>query len=234
MIPPPLAADAVHVWCGPDEAASPGALLDAAERAQAARFVYGDDRRRFVRTHGWVRRVLGAYRTVPPAMLRFTRGPFGKPALDGISFNLSHAGEVALLAVAAEAVAVGIDVERVRPLADIADMVRQCFAPEEAAVWRALPPAEKMLGFFRLWTFKEAFVKATGEGLSRRLDSFAVSLGSPPALLRPHVAGWSLHDVPAPPGHVAALACSTPGAAVRQWRLTLAGEPECLSDTALP
>ena len=68
-------------------------------------------------------------------------------------------------------------------------------------------------GFFTVWTRKEAFIKALGDALQRPLDSFTVTLDGPAALL--DVSGWTLRDVPGPPGYLAALAVEGEAASVR-------------------
>src|SRR5207245_857335 len=72
---------------------------------------------------------------------------------------------------------VGIDVERVRSIPEMARIAQRFFAPAELESWNRMPDEKRPVGFFRCWTRKEAFLKATGEGLGRALDSFAVSLG---------------------------------------------------------
>ena len=105
-------------------------------------------------------------------------GPNGKPSaqLDGrpapVSFNLSHAnGMVGVAVLAQPDVPVGFDLERFdrRIELEIAD---RYFRPEEVSWLMGLAPDERPRGFLRLWTLKEALIKATGEGLSRELDSF--------------------------------------------------------------
>jgi 4'-phosphopantetheinyl transferase len=69
-----------------------------------------------------------------------------------------------------------VDVEVIRPLTDMADLVRRFFAPAEVAAWEAVSPERQAEAFFCGWTRKEAFIKAIGDGLSYPLDRFVVSL----------------------------------------------------------
>lgn len=106
----------------------------------------------------------------PP--LCFSQGEHGKPAFagQGPCFNLSHAGDFVLCAVSDGAV--GCDIETVRPIdRAVAD---RFFHPDEIALLGAAPPDEQTALFYRLWTRKESYLKATGEGMSRPLSSFAV------------------------------------------------------------
>jgi 4'-phosphopantetheinyl transferase len=119
---------------------------------------------------------------VQPADLAFALGPHGKPTLahptSPIRFNLSHSGGFAALALA-HGCEVGIDIEAMRPINE--DIAERYFSPFEIAALHALPARERPPAFFRCWTRKEAVIKATGEGLARRLDSFDVSIATDPA-----------------------------------------------------
>lgn len=194
--------------------------LDAAEQARAAAFHFARDRRRFIVSHAATRHILARYLDVTAAAVRFTHGARGKPRLappfhtSGLHFNLSHAGELALLAVA-QGRPVGVDVEHIRPLPDALSLAETFFAPAETAQLRPLlgtPLGERL--FFTCWTRKEAFIKATGDGLSRPLASFVVTFlpGDPPALLnaatRRPIEGWTLIPLDPGPDYVAALVVS--------------------------
>ena len=101
-------------------------------------------------------------------------GAHGKPALAGdtpLHFNLSHADGIAACIVSAHEC--GIDCERVREYRP--NVVRRAFAPEEQELLEAAPESERGLLFFRIWTLKEAFVKAVGRGLSYPMSSVGFS-----------------------------------------------------------
>jgi len=217
-----VTSDEVHLWrASLDVAAERVTLLERTlspdERARAARYRFARDRVRYVVARGTLRAILGRYLDLDPAGLRFVYGPQGKPALAPehgreLSFNLSHAGDIALCAVTRDR-RVGVDVEQVVPDVAGSTVAEHTFSPRDVATLRALPLHEQTAAFFRCWTRKEAYVKALGAGFSLDLTSFDVSLapGEPPALLatRPdptEAARWSFHDVDAGPGYVAALA----------------------------
>lgn len=225
-----LDRDEVHVWRGdlavaPDRLAALAATLAPDEHDRAARFHFERDRRRFVAGRGILRAVLARHAGCPATALRFRYGPRGKPALEGdggggdLRFNVSHSGDLALVAVA-RGREIGVDVEALRP--DLTPgLAERFFSPAEVAALSALPPAARPAAFFACWTRKEAFVKATGDGLSLPLDAFDVSLapGEPPALLRvaddPHGPDrWRLVALEPAPGFAAALAVEG-----RDWRL---------------
>ena len=110
-----------------------------------------------------------------------------------------------------------MDVEAVRALENAERIIERFFSAREQAEFLALPDADRRAAFFRGWSRKEAFLKATGTGLSTRLDSFDVTLGPVASLLRvgddPDEAGrWSLLDLDAGPDFAAALAVRGGGA----------------------
>jgi 4'-phosphopantetheinyl transferase len=174
----------VHLWrASLDEmAAEPGRTLadtlSADERARAARLRFVRDRRRFVATRAWLRVVLGSYLQLPPAEVAFFYGTHGKPhlarAADGtpLEFNIAHAESLAVLAITRDR-AVGVDVERVRPMADIDAIAARFYSKAEQAELNALPPAERAVHFFQIWTGKEASAKVTGLGLGEALEPTA-------------------------------------------------------------
>ena len=162
-----------------------------------------------------MREVLATYTGQSPAHLRFDYGASGKPSLaDDLGvrphFNLSHTVDLAALAITVDH-PLGVDIERVRPLKE--DIAGRFFSPAEVAALGALPVDARETAFYRCWTRKEAFVKATGHGLGFPLDSFDVTLtADAPAILRiagqspQQVALWRLLHFDAAPGVVGAIA----------------------------
>lgn len=125
----------------------------------------------------------------PRDALSFGYGENGKPYLlqtERFCFNLSHAGEYAMLAVSdAE---VGCDIERIRP-ADPA-LFRRVLTPEERSAFLSADEAERDALFFRYWVLKESCMKALGKGLLLDPGSIRITLGpkicaSGEALLQP-------------------------------------------------
>jgi 4'-phosphopantetheinyl transferase len=221
----------LHVVCFRLDQPVKGALslLDENERARAARFIFERDRSRFIAAHAWVRITLAGYLGLDPASLRFATGPHGKPHLVGtpidLRYNLSHAGDRALLAVALGH-DVGVDVERERAI-DVPGLSQRFFAPSESEAIRALPEAEQLQAFLRCWTRKEAFIKARGDGLAFPLGGFEVSLADavspqtltactadPGALLR-----WRVAGLPAESGYTAAVAHEIENVRLLQWNV---------------
>ena len=123
--------------------------------------------------HGWMRPCCPAIWIPPPETLRFRFGPDGKPRLahGSLHFNLAHSDSLALLAVRQDA-PVGVDVEPVRPLPEAMLIACRWFSAPEIR-WIAASD-DRDRAFLRCWVCREAFLKATGEGLGRPLDSFAL------------------------------------------------------------
>jgi len=198
----------------PEAVRACAALLSAAERQRAARFRFGRDRRRFVVARARLRELLAERLAVPPGAIELAYGKHGKPALAqyGLQFNVSHSGDVAAYAFA-RGCEIGIDIEEIRAVPEAGMIAAQTFSRGENEAYAALPPHEKIPGFFNCWTRKEAVVKAFGDGLSMPLDQFDVSLapGEPARILRigtapGEEAGWRLDSLCPAPGLVAAVA----------------------------
>ena len=202
-------------------------LLDRREAATAARFRFDADVTRYIVAHGLLRIVLGAAVRCAPAGVRYAIGAHGKPALqtDGadaqLAFNLSHAADRVLIALARRPV--GVDVERCSEDVPCEAVAAFVFSAAERRELAALPADRKRAAFFNGWTRKEAYVKALGMGIGYGLDAFDVSLD-------PHVpariladrgpaggpTAWSLRTVDAGAGYSAAVV-----AAGSDWRLSV-------------
>ncbi len=131
----------------------------------------------FVATRALVRKVLAHYTGIPSASLEFARREQGKPYLANapspIYFNLSHSGNFAVLAIST-AGEIGVDIETIRPRNFLA-IAERYYHADELKQLLATPEAEQEQLFFKLWTLKEAFFKATGGGISSGLDKAVFS-----------------------------------------------------------
>ena len=153
--------------------------LSPGELTRASSYCSARDRARFIARRVALRDLLAAQLGCQAVDLVFAPGSNGKPELDGelggaVHFNCSHSSRLALYALA-QGRRVGIDVERVRPVAHLAEIGRRHFTAREWSVIDAGGPARRMELFFRAWTLKEAYLKATGEGLSRAPESVELS-----------------------------------------------------------
>jgi len=219
-----LIGRAVHVWPvsiqAPDSTVeSFRRLLAPDETERAARFRFEHLRSSFILARGALRILLGRYLKSPPQDLTFSYGSKGKPTLRrpaSLQFNASHSGDLALFAFTMDC-EIGVDVEAIRPMPDSEDIAKRFFCTEETAELMSLPSGQRDRSFFLCWTRKEAYIKATGEGLSAPLDAFRVTLrpGEPARII--HLAGdptaaqsWTLHDLAPGPGFAGALAYQEP------------------------
>jgi 4'-phosphopantetheinyl transferase len=201
--------------------ASAMAVLSGEERARADRLRRPQDRRRFIVSRGALRRILGGGLGVAPQALRLGEGEHGKPCLavaDGPQFNVSHSGDLALIAVC-RGHAVGVDIEQTgRGPGELDAIAQAYFSTAERLAYAALPAAERAPAFYRGWTRKEAVAKALGLGMSLPGPSFDVTLTSEPQLLRlgeeTAPSPWSLIDLHLPPGYAGALAAPASGVQV--------------------
>jgi 4'-phosphopantetheinyl transferase len=217
-----------------ETAAAIAGVVTADERDRAARFRQEADRQRFLHGRLLLRTFLGHHLGIPPRDVPFVTSPFGKPEIQQsaahaesktdhaelLRFNLAHSGEWVLFALARDR-EVGVDVEHHRTMSDAMDIARRFFAPPEVAALEALDPAMRHDAFFRIWTRKEAIVKAVGQGLSAGLERFAVSAagaetaeendGAAEVTLRgldddPVWQRWTIHALDMPTDYAAAVA----------------------------
>lgn len=209
----------VHVWRveldrNAEEIRQFRAMLSEDERKRADRFYFERDRHRFIVGRGRLRSLLAKYLQVAPEEIEFRYSAKGKPMLAnvdrGLHFNLSHSGGLALYAIASQPV--GIDLEQIRDLSDAEQLAKRFFTPAEAEAIATLPMAQKQAAFLNGWTRKEAYLKATGDGLAG-LDEVEVSLipGMPAKLLRIQgnselASRWFIGELHPHPDYVAAVA----------------------------
>jgi len=209
-----LAADPapVHIWLWRTDfeeslCAEFAHMLTPSERTTAARFRFPHDRARALISRAGLRLLLGGYLGLAPESIAFSTTAAGKPHLAGtsaVAFNLSHSGDYAA-AVISRGREVGIDIEQIRSGADWRAIAARFFTEEEQD-WLASTPG--VAAFFRLWTAKEAVVKAAGTGLALALQHLTVIPGqdSPP---------WNVRELDLATGYAAAVAFDGPPAAPR-------------------
>lgn len=211
----PVPTGTVRVWrislADPSWARiSPKAYLSAGEMDRADRFVVPQPRVQYVRSHIALRWLLAQELKAEPSQIGFVEANGGKPGLvkgGGLEFNLSHSGDLALIAVTRE-IPIGVDVEQHRPNVRVRDLAGRYFSSLEDAAIRETGGRnggrKQRVLFFQIWTRKEACIKAWGEGLRTPLDSFDV-LGEVPLPVRAQAKAWSVKDIPVLPGYSAAV-----------------------------
>jgi 4'-phosphopantetheinyl transferase len=227
---------AVHVWAvpldlSPKKIARLATVLSADELERADKFRFPHLRSRYVAARGSLRVLLGRFLQRDPVTLEFNYSSRGKPALKGqgtelLHFNLAHSHELALIAIT-RAAPVGVDVERIRPMRDADRIADRFFSAREAEAFRSVPAAEQDAAFFSLWTRKEAWLKATGDGISESLSKFEVTFlpGDEPRVVA--IAGdasagamWSLSALNPASGFVGTLAVQCQGIRIQCWSVS--------------
>jgi len=239
--PPPnlfLSYDEVHVWqvtLGQSLAREGrlAQLLSTDERVRSERYRFPGDRMRFIAARGALRVILARYLAMGAEQIRFSYDEWGKPRLASglnamdIRFNTTHSEQVAMYAIA-RGREVGVDLEFFDRPIEVLDIARSAYAGEEYSALIKTPCAQRRAAFFRIWTCKEAYLKATGLGLACPMDAFAAACadGEPPHLLwvRDHpgeTERWSLVTLAPQPGYTAALAVEGHDWRLRCWRMSI-------------
>jgi 4'-phosphopantetheinyl transferase len=229
-----LPQDEVQLWRADLEAIGAEesrwqSVLSPDELTRASRFHFSRDRQRFVAARALLRTILAGYLRMDAQSLTFSYSKREKPFLGpvhedgGVTFNVSHSGGVALLAFTRRREIV-VDVEQIRDDSDQEAIARRFFSVNEQNQLAALSAENRFAAFFRCWTRKEAYIKATGDGLSLPLNQFDVSLdvGVANALIatRPdssEAERWLLREVPAGPGYMAALCVRGKDWKLNEW-----------------
>ncbi|MBD2344728.1 4'-phosphopantetheinyl transferase HetI [Anabaena subtropica] len=220
-----LFPDEVHLWrIHLDQPESQlqhlGATLSSDELARANRFYFPEHRQRFTAGRGILRSILGRYLGVEARQVKFEYESRGKPILadnqTGLLFNLSHSQDLALCAVNYTR-QIGIDLEYLRPTSDLESLAKRFFLPREYELVRSLPDEQKQKIFFRYWTCKEAYLKATGDGIAK-LEEIEIALTpTEPAKLQTSPA-WSLLELVPDDNCVAAVAVAGFGWQPKFWQ----------------
>jgi 4'-phosphopantetheinyl transferase len=233
----------VHVWFAPEAllddaevAARLETLLAPDERARRERMAHESGRRQQLLARAMQREVLSYYEpSIAPREWRFERSAGGRPALapafaaSGLNFNVAHTAGMAVIAVG-RVPRVGVDVEASNKRVPL-PVARRYFSPREAAALDALPPEAQPRQFLRLWTLKEAYLKAMGEGLSGGLDRMTFTLAEDARITfehhdDAHAGHWVFREF-SPGGYFLSLAyldpaVSTAEVCLREYRAGIA------------
>jgi 4'-phosphopantetheinyl transferase len=172
-------------------------------------------------------KLLGIYLGLPPEDVVLTEGEHGRPELASpwnrlLQFNWSHSADKAIVAIARH-VAPGIDIERVRPKPRATALAERFFHPEEALALSVLDDSRRALEFLRLWTCKEAVLKAMGRGVAFGLHRLRLGVfPQKPELLwlaGEDVVLWQLRPLDLGPDYLASVAWRGPPLSVDVWTL---------------
>lgn len=185
LLNPNAANNEVHVWrirldLSVKKIQQLARTLSPDEQLKADGFHFNRHRRQYIASHGSLRMILSKYLGPAPSQLQFTYSSRGKPSLvsNGIAeplcFNLSNSNELALCAVTLNR-AIGIDIEYIRPKIDNKSLSKHFFSTQENKLINSFPHEERQDIFLNLWTLKEAYLKATGEGI-KGLENIEISI----------------------------------------------------------
>ena len=143
--------------------------LSESERDRMMKFIQPDHQRAFLAARGGLRSCLSQRTNCPPEALVFTYKTHGKPMLQDypeLHFNLSHSRQQALLGISWGR-AIGVDLEQIRSMPKMLALAKRFFTPSEYDAIVQVPDTEQEHLFFKYWTCKEAYLKATGDGLGK-------------------------------------------------------------------
>ncbi|MEA5537232.1 4'-phosphopantetheinyl transferase family protein [Crocosphaera sp. XPORK-15E] len=216
----------VNLWCmnldlSKDQVDERFHILNDQEQIKAKRFQFEQHQRRFIVARSTLKIILSRYLNIPPDQITFEYSPLGKPKLSNeinsqkIEFNLSHSQELAIYGITCDRL-IGVDVEYIRPMPDAEQLAKRFFCPQEAEKINTLSSPDKDKAFFQLWTAKEAYLKATGEGISGGLDKVEIFLDSPLQLINlPH---WQLLSFTPQTDYLAAIVVAGNLGNVSYWK----------------
>jgi len=221
-LPFTIAPHELHLWlvaldCPTLSLAGLRKLLPPDECERADRFLVDVARRAFVASRGALRITLSHYLQVDPQEIRFDYTEKGKPFLtssDGanpIRFNLSHSGKCALIVIA-NSHEVGVDIELIQDRPDLYETAGRFFSQGEQALLERLPPLERHSAFYRIWTHKEAVLKAAGQGITAGLRAPDLTAATEPrvsgkaSLIEHGGLRWLVQGLEPAPGYEGAVA----------------------------
>lgn len=234
--PPAIARDGLHVWAIDIDAHIDRAddwfeLLCPDEQQRARSRTRRPGFSRFVVGRAMLRQLLGRYLDVEPNRLAFCYNPQGKPSIESpgdcrLHFNLAHSASMAVCAVATES-PVGIDLERINRRRDFDGVASRFFNEAETCVLRNLPDPQRAEAFYRIWTQKEAYVKALGGGIVSQIKHFDVEAApdQPMRLIenrtdRAEADRWRFIEPPVISGYSAAVVVQSQDWQVSHFRFT--------------
>lgn len=234
----------VHLWVrifdaplGPGEESAALETLDRPERETLERLRHPGRRAEYLRGRSLVRRTLSRYAEVPPEAWRFQLGSHGRPELapdspgPRLGFNLSHT-EGCMVCLVSQDPEAGVDVEWTARPGKTVELADRFFCSQEVSDLQELPEEERREQFFRYWTLKESYMKATGLGMSLPLDQFGfrvrgesvegISFGP---RIRDEPSEWSFTTLRLGPEHRAAAGVRAPSDREPRFRWFLPDDP---------
>lgn len=218
----------IHIWSAnlvitPEQENNKMALLSMDEREKALRFHFPIHRQRYIAARSTLREILSFYLTSAPQDIVFSYSKNEKPLLlipreSPLQFNLSHSDDLAIYALTLHH-PIGIDVEKIKESYH-PGIAERFFSSQENNELMRLPVKDRIIGFYRIWSRKEAIIKATGKGLSTPLSAFSVSATDKyETIVLNQDERWSLFPLFIQNGYQAAVATYQSVKKIRYWSL---------------
>ena len=151
-------------------------ILDFSEREKVAAYLRNEDKMRYMTGKVISKQIISQYLGIKEQDVKFTANTYGKPQISsslnkkGLQFNIAHSGDVVLFAFAFD-VKVGVDVEYIKEFPNYMELAEKSFSEAE---YLYIEKSRSLIAFYEVWTSKEAYVKAIGEGLSHGLKDFSI------------------------------------------------------------
>lgn len=229
--PPRLRDSLVHVWranlsLATSEIEELTTLLSPDEIARANKFRFLEHKSRFIAARGILRQLLANYLDLNPQNITFEYSDRGKPWLaqdTSLQFNISHSQEYALFGFTFNHL-IGVDIEYQRTMPDALKIAQRFFSAREYKMLEEVSLEQRSRLFFQLWTAKEAYLKATGTGLSASLNSVEIALNHSKSLYlstlkKDTIMNWSLYSCTPATDYLAVIAINTqiPVQSINYW-----------------
>lgn len=231
---PTLKDDEIHIWrvlLKSDSATLETSFenLSPDELQRAERYYFKKDRNHFMVARGILRKILSSYLDICPKQIRFSYNDFGKPMVSSVVnnklvfFNISHSQNLALVAVTSKQ-EIGVDIEALNKNIDVLKVADYFFSPTEIQGLKTLSPALRVPFFFKIWTRKEALIKAFGKGLLLLSKQFTIPVTAENIKILKFTKGfsktlcWSSMILPSEQKYISALAVEGKIKKVLYWQ----------------
>lgn len=133
----------------------------------------------FVITRASLRFIIAQYKSTTINDIPFSRSEFGKPLLNfpdcSLNYNLSHSSDKIVIAFT-KIGDIGVDIEFMKNSRDMTKIAKHYFHEQEQIF---INKSENQRYLYRLWTLKEAYTKATGDGLKKSFNKFYFEFNKP-------------------------------------------------------
>jgi 4'-phosphopantetheinyl transferase len=190
------------------------------------RYLIPEKKEQFLYSRGLIRNLLSSYLNVSPESIELSNNHSGKPYLSdaNLSFNVSHSSDLLIIGICSGS-EIGVDIQNVYPIENPETIIKNTFSQKERTFLSKYQNNDLHIPFFSIWTAKEAYIKALGEGFQKNSKDF--SLIPEPSrgvfqLLDPsnkdQESPWTIRSVEVIPGYVAAIAANNPIDHVKSYR----------------